>query len=400
MGNDPRRLVALICAYSEREDAAGALRAALPLAGRSLLERQALAAIAAGAETLLVVTNPSDPAMTAAAGRLAADGTAVQLAGDAVDAARRVEAGDAILLVGDGALVDEEEVARLTEQDGYSILTVADDSPDQRFERIDADARWAGFALIDGRLLRDTASMLDDWDLQSTLLRRAVQQGARQVRVAPEAVPLVALEAGDLTKLEDDLLRGVGGHQRDWVSRYLLAPLEAVATRRLITEPVTPAHLHGAALASIFLAALACLFGWSWAGLVLYLVATPLAGVGERVGRLTGTEGVAARLRHALPLTAAFCCLALGWHLSATSGWGAGVLAAAMIAFATALAGEHPRRSGWGLFLADYKGLGWLMLPFAAIGHWTIGLGVLTLYAAGSFFIAQRQAHVSLARKD
>ena len=47
------------------------------------------------------------------------------------------------------------------------------------FERIDSAHRWAGLARVDANMLGATAAMLGDWDLQSTLLRRAVQAGAR-----------------------------------------------------------------------------------------------------------------------------------------------------------------------------------------------------------------------------
>ncbi|MDQ3139788.1 MAG: hypothetical protein M3Q15_03595, partial [Pseudomonadota bacterium] len=44
-------------------------------------------------------------------------------------------------------------------------------------------------------------------------------------------------------------------------------------------------------------------------------------------------------------------------------------------------------------FLAEAKGMGWLLLPFAATGLWAWGLGALAVYAAGSFFLVQRQAY-------
>ena len=45
------------------------------------------------------------------------------------------------------------------------------------------------------------------------------------------------------------------------------------------------------------------------------------------------------------------------------------------------------------LFLAERKGMIWLMLPFAAFGYWQAGLAALFAYAAASFFWAQREAH-------
>ena len=71
--------------------------------------------------------------------------------------------------------------------------------------------------------------------------------------------------------------------------------------------------------------------------------------------------------------------------------------------FVLARSGEGPVQAfRGGAFLAEPKGMGWLMLPFGATGQWAAGLGALALYAAGSFFWAQRQAHgpQALPRKD
>jgi len=59
--------------------------------------------------------------------------------------------------------------------------------------------------MIDGALLQETSRMLRDWDLQSTLLRRTVQAGARQLAFTGDtaAEPLVVAEGpGDLADLE------------------------------------------------------------------------------------------------------------------------------------------------------------------------------------------------------
>lgn len=396
---DMPRLTALICAYQERDDSPGALRAALPLAGRTLLERQARIAAAAGVQNMLVVTDPSAEAIVQALGRLASDGIDIRIARDAGEAARMVDADDRLLLVADGALDEEEEVARLIDAEGHAVLTVADRDGDERFERIDADSRWSGFALIDGRLLRSTSSMLDDWDLQSTLLRRAMQEGGRQIRVGPESEAVMAHAPGDLATLEDNILHGTAGFQRDWVSRYLLSPLEAFATRRLMGGTVTALHLLAGTLGLTLFAAASFALGWLWPGLLLLLASTPVIGTSERLARLTGLAPIGTRLRQALPFASAAALLSLGQAVSRTSGWGAIVLAAGALAFAFALEGERPRRSGPGLFLAEPKGMTWLMLPFAAAGQWTLGLAGLFSYAAASFFIAQRQAH-GRPRKD
>ncbi|HMC92381.1 MAG TPA: hypothetical protein VKI45_07960, partial [Allosphingosinicella sp.] len=94
---------------------------------------------------------PSD--LLAAIDRLKAQGYAVIVARSALDAAEAIDADDRVLLVADGLLASTAHVERLLDLGGLSLLTVPDVRVDDRFERIDAQSRWAGLALIDGALL-------------------------------------------------------------------------------------------------------------------------------------------------------------------------------------------------------------------------------------------------------
>jgi hypothetical protein len=305
----------------------------------------------------------------------------------------------------DGLLADDAQVERIVDTEGSSLLTVPDLRFDDRFERIDAESRWGGLAMIDGQTLKHTAAMLQDWDLQSTLLRRAVQGGARQIGLAgdPAKARLIVAERGtDLAELESSILEGASAYQSDWVSRYLLAPLEHLATRRLMPTAVTPAQLWLAVLLLMGGSAFAFSRGWLWAGLALFLLATPLGGISERLARLrmrgVRPDGWLVRLT---PFVAAAALMAFSYALFLLDGWGNLVLGAAAIAFTAALAGEAPTSDvSGGILLAEPKGMAWLLLPFAIAGQWTIGLGALALYAAGSFFWAQRQVHRPVAHQD
>src|SRR5918993_1785707 len=185
-----------IGAYQESDS--GELRALLPLAGRTLIEYQARCVAAAGAAPIVVLVERVPPALHEALERLRADGLPVIPVGDGNEAASRFEAGSLILLVGDGVAAPAELLSQLAEEPEPAVATVPDDEPHAAYERIDASSRWAGGALVDGRTLGATAAMLGDWDLQSTLLRRALQDGALRVRVATSGEPLLADSAEQL----------------------------------------------------------------------------------------------------------------------------------------------------------------------------------------------------------
>ena len=103
------------------------------------------------------------------------------------------------------------------------MLTVPDDADQPRFERIDAAARWGGMLLIDGARLRRTAAMLGEWDLESTLLRRAVQDGAARIGAYEEGdAPLRDREtAAALAPLDRAIAGAARAPARDWPARFL-----------------------------------------------------------------------------------------------------------------------------------------------------------------------------------
>jgi hypothetical protein len=371
-------LAALIAAYHEADDAGGGLRATLPIAGRTLLERQVRLAAGAGAEPVVVVVERVTADLGAALDRLRAEGVTLVLARSAEEAAEAVHTSDRVLLVGDGLVAPEAAISRLVAIDGTALLVVPDLRVDDRYERIDAQSRWAGLALIDGQMLKQTASMLQDWDLQSTLLRRAVQAGARQISVRGEAedeLPLVAETGDDLAELEERIIAGAHVRRGDWVSRYLLAPLERLATRTLMPTAVTPTALGLGAALLMVLAGLAFSRQWLGFGLVLLLLATPLDGVADRLASLRlhgkpGPELVGRRAAGHCRRSAAHPGLRAGGDPRLGLRRPGGTIVAFTVALRIEAAGREVPGSAW---FAERKGMTWLMLPFAAANLWGLG---------------------------
>ncbi|MGE5723333.1 MAG: hypothetical protein ACM3YM_12825 [Sphingomonadales bacterium] len=391
-------LAALISAYHDAEAPDAGLRATLPLAGRTLLERQARLAASAGASPIILFVERIPPELLAAIERLRHEGVKVGIARTAAEAAEAVHADDRLLLMADGFVADEVHVSRLVDAGPNSLLTLPDLGVDERFERIDAQSRWAGLALLTGQMLKHTAPMLQDWDLQSTLLRRAVQSGARQFSVRGEIADAhltIVTGRADLLQIEKQILEGAVARRDSWTSRYLLGPAEQWATRLLMPTVVMPEWLR--ILAVVLTAAAAVLFAnsWLWLGGILLLLSTPLDDVADRLAMLRMQrvrEG--SWWSYLLPATAGAALMSLAYALAGTLGWGCLPIAAACLGFLAALWIEVGRREVEGMiFLAERKGMTWLMLPFALTGSWLAGLFALTFYAAGSFFWAQHQVH-------
>ena len=391
-------LAALIAAYHESDEPDGGLRATLPLAGRTLVERQARLAAAVGADPIVILVERVPPELTAAIERMRSEGISAAVARSAAEAAEAVHPDDRLLLMADGLIADESHVARLTSAGGSALLTMPDQLGDSRYERIDADSLWAGLALIDGELLKRTAPQLGEWDLQSTLLRKAVQGGARHFAVRGEESDdglVMAERAEDLAEAEAAIVDSAGASRGSWISRYLLAPVEQTLTRLLMPSSITPGWLYVGAAVLIGLAGLLFARGWLLSGMLLLLLSTPLDGASDRLALLRmQRSGAPDWWGYTLPLIAGMALAALGYSLRQPLGWGCLALVAGTAAFMIALYGETEGQEVRGQhWLAEPKGMAWLLLPFAVSGHWTTGLGALAAYAAGSFFWAQRQIH-------
>ena len=118
-------LGALIGAY--QEDDSGSLRALLPLAGRTLFEYQARCAAAAGASPIVVLVERIPLALNIAIDRLRQEGIAVTPVSDGNEAASRFEAGELMLLIGDGIAPPVDLLVQIADEQEPAILTVPDD---------------------------------------------------------------------------------------------------------------------------------------------------------------------------------------------------------------------------------------------------------------------------------
>ena len=389
-------LGALIGAY--QEDEAGGLRALLPLAGRTLIEYQARCAAAAGAAPIIILVDRTPVTLQDAFQRLRGEGIIITPVSDGNEAASRFESGTRILHIADGVAPDIGDLTRLVEFDEPVIATLPDDEAHAAYERIDSVSRWAGIALVDAGTLGSTAAMLGDWDLQSTLLRRAVQGGARLVRLdSPGGGPLLANSVEALAGFEKRLLVASRGARRDLVSRFLLPVIEEFATERLMDTRIKPHWLVEAALGLTLAAGFAFTRGWLWPALGLLLLSTPLDLIARRLATLR-LSPLPRRLwsKRALWPVAGLALVALGWwsFRHGDGGWGALVAAFTTAGFAQALKVELGGDDvPFQQYLFARRNAIVAALPFAALGWWNALLAGLALYAAASFFVVQQLRH-------
>jgi len=388
-------LGALIGAY--QEDDSGGLRALLPLAGKTLIEYQVRCIAAAGAAPIVVSVERVPQALQDAFERLRLDGIGVFPVSDVHEAVSRFEAGSTILLLGDGIAPSSQLVTAIAEEPEAVVATVPDDEVHEAFERIDAETRLAGIALVDSKTLGSTAAILGDWDLQSTLLRRTIQDGALRWHASEHGgEPLLAERPEQLEAFQRQLVQGSSDARRDWASRFLLPPVEDLATYQLMRTSIRPGWLVWGALLLTIGGAIAFSRGWLGTGLTMLGLSTPLDLIAARLAGIRLKPLAKTSLARTLLWPAAGAALLmLGWWKMHNGGhWGALLAAIAAGAFAEAARLEGGSGLPGELWVISRRNAILLAIPFAIFGTWTAYLIALFIYAATSFFFLQHARRI------
>lgn len=283
---------AILSATRPNGDSPSSLRASLYFAGQTLVEFQARQAARAGASHILIVVNVITPALSQAVDRLSADGISVALVRDMVTMVRTAPRDSDVVLVADGAVIAQSWLDTVAQAEGNALLVTDDSRASAPFERIDAGQRWGGLVRVTPALLFGTLDMIGDWDLTSTLVRGAVQQGARRITVPQDDLlegRVALVETQGQADLAAQAAMAVAPRAPDrsaGLERYLLGPIARRIAPALVRMQISALHVR---IASHGLAAIALVpieLAWPGAGFVLLLGALLLAEIADRVDEI------------------------------------------------------------------------------------------------------------------
>lgn len=164
-------------------------RAFVRIAGRSVLMRQLDLAIALGCERVACLCAGLSPDVIEVQHAAEKAGVRFNAIASSRSLSGLVKAADDLLVVADGLAFDGNvAVERLA--DSRRVLTLsAEDAVPSGFERIDRDRAWAGLMIVGGQSVEALAELPADIDPVSSLLRIALQNGARTSQI-PTALML------------------------------------------------------------------------------------------------------------------------------------------------------------------------------------------------------------------
>lgn len=280
--------MALVALLSARD---GAL---IDFGGQPLAEYQARLAINAGAERLLVHVDVATHELAQLVDRLSAErGCDVAIFQDMTTLSRALAVDDRVLLIAENLVPPPEALASLLVAGPVAMLALPAVPATARFERIDGDAMWGGALCLPGSAVLATLDMLGDWDLSLTLLRRAVQEGARRVALSPELVmdgrlALVRDQASADIALHalSDLDRVVGGARGAGLGS-LLEPLSRPLVRELVRRQIEPSTLVLFALLLGIGGLALAISAWMLPALLILLLALGGSDLARRTAQVT-----------------------------------------------------------------------------------------------------------------
>jgi hypothetical protein len=322
-------LAVLIIAGESDADASDGLAAMLPVVGQTLLEYQVRLARGCGGGHIVVLVEQLPAAMVEVFDRMRSDGIDVDVARDAHDAADRIHPDETVLLFTPGLIARKSLVDELVICTEPTLVTLPDQPDHIEFERIDAADRWAGLALLSGQTVRETAAMLGDWSISSTLMRNALQAGANRARRETRDGLAIVTNKAEADAMSAQLVRDSQNDDHSFFSDSISQPLARLAAPHLLRFAVPidlivvmPPILVGAAL-------LLAMTGWFATGFVLLL----LASLGQAIAAMLLSAAVRSSrlvdfLSRAKPWAFYAMLAAFGWTLSVSLGdWTALLLA-------------------------------------------------------------------------
>lgn len=373
------------------------------LLGSDPVEFQIRRARDAGAGHTVIYVARVTSALLATIDRLHREGMSIDVARSVADVAEYIHPDEAVIMIAPDVIVSPERLATIAASDEPTLLCVRDTPTNDRFERIDATARWTGIARIDGGLLRGTAAMVGDWDMASTLMRRAVQGGAVRITLTPDEA------AHDLLFFDNLASAQAAGRQltaaarletAGWATHWLIGPVARLIARIAGDLNVAAQWLTLSGFMLAVAAAACSLAGWIVASLVLILAALTCDLAGS-IGRqaAAGTTRWEPWRFPVRALASTIVVLAMGTTLTLRSlQWGCLLLAVTIVGatwLAAPLARDDARLAMWRSDPAGHAVIG--VIGFAA-GAPIIALAFSAAHAVFSLGWIVRKALSGLAR--
>ncbi len=383
-------LAGLLFAIHDADDRPDRLAATLPFSGVTLIEYQARLLIAAGVSQIIIVVARMTPELLGAINRIGRRGVSVDTVRSAMEAGEKLHPLAPVLMLGDGLVTTDAIVKAMAVEDGDCLLVVPESDAGPGFERVGGQMAWAGVARLSSRRIAEVAGLPQDYDLQSSLLRFAVQSRATHVLLPTDAVRGghgIERQARTLEERGRAVLMTIVSGRRGWFDRFVLAPIARLALPLLVDRGAAGTTV-GAAGAALGVAGLVTIgFGLPSIGLVLSLVGCIALALGSVLSGLRDDAPMARGQTLAIGGVAAASILVFAFFVSGYAGnstaLAIGTALVAIGALAERAILERERQMWWGSPAAYLL----IVALFAILGFPVFGLGLTAVYATATLTV-------------
>jgi hypothetical protein len=186
-------VVVFLNATGVMHKADGEVSAFTPFLGGTIIEHQIRSCEAIGLKRFYIAIDTVTGTYASIAEKAKLRGSKVDIIQAGVENGLVLENSERLLLIASGLLVSGELLQLVADRKTPFYMTVDGREDNRRFETIDLNHRWAGIALLPAEMLDEIDELPSEWELHSTMLRRAVQTG-----INSEALGQERLLSGDL----------------------------------------------------------------------------------------------------------------------------------------------------------------------------------------------------------
>jgi len=390
-------LAGLLFATADASDRHDTLAATLPIGGVTLIEFQARLLIAAGASQIVVVVSRLTPELLGAVNRMSRRGVAVDTVRGVAEAIAKLHPLARVVWLADGLVTTSGVVEAMRDREGDTLL-VAPEA--EGLERIGPGVMWAGVATIDPQRIADVAKLPSDYDFASSLLRVVAQRGAAQF-----ALPEAAVRDGHGIQRDSRALVAKGraalvaalGARKNWIDRFLIAPLAKLALPPLVARGVPAIMLAGGGFVCAAAGLAALVLGWPAPGLGAVVLALAFFVLSEVLAWMRDERRLIAVVKWSSPMVVALATILLGRQIGLDAGTATAPLLAVSTVVAAALA---ERATGTGqrhLWWATPPAYPLILLPATIAGQPLIGLAAAAAYAVATLTHAIERLRARIA---
>jgi len=383
-------LAGLLFAIHDADDRPDRLAATLPFSGVTLIEYQARLLIAAGVSQIIIVVARMTPELLGAINRIGRRGVSVDTVRSAMEAGEKLHPLAPVLMLGDGLVTTDAIVKAMAVEDGDCLLVVPESDAGPGFERVGGQMAWAGVARLSSSRIAEVAGLPQDYDLQSSLLRFAVQSRAAHVLLPTDAVRGghgIERQARTLEERGRAVLMTIVSGRRGWFDRFVLAPIARLALPLLVDRGAGGTTV-GAAGASLGIAGLVTIgVGLPSIGLMLSLVGCIALALGSVLSGLRDDASMARWQTLGIGGVTAASILVFAFFVSGYAGNNTALaIGTALVAIGTLAERailERERQLWWGSPTAYLL----IVALFAILGFPVFGLGVTAVYATATLAV-------------